>query len=90
VRLLDVLGHACAQNARVLGSYMHADVTASLLQKLHLRRWNSGNARYHSEQSLLSSRLSSKNVKITIHWTIILPMVQYECETWSLTLREGV
>ena len=30
----------------------------------------------------------SKNVKIKIYRTIILPVVLYECETWSLTLRE--
>jgi hypothetical protein len=30
----------------------------------------------------------SKNLKIKIHRTIILPIVLYGCETWSLTLRE--
>ena len=30
----------------------------------------------------------SKNLKILIHRTIILPVVLYGCETWSLTLRE--
>ena len=39
-------------------------------------------------QNLLSSRLLSKNLKIKIHRTIILPVVLYGCETWSLTLRE--
>jgi hypothetical protein len=51
-------------------------------------RLNSGNACYHSVQSLLSSRLLSKNVKIKIYKTIILPVVLYGCETWSVTLRE--
>jgi hypothetical protein len=32
--------------------------------------------------------LLSKNVKIKIYRTIILPVVLYGCETWSLTLRE--
>jgi hypothetical protein len=32
--------------------------------------------------------LLSKNVKILINSTIILPVVLYGCETWSLTLRE--
>jgi len=36
----------------------------------------------------MSSRLPSKNLKIKIHRTIILPVVLYGCETWSLTLRE--
>jgi hypothetical protein len=39
-------------------------------------------------QSLLSSRLLSKILKIRIYKTIILPVVLYGCETWSLTLRE--
>jgi hypothetical protein len=30
----------------------------------------------------------SKNIKIRIYKTIILPVVLYECETWSPTLRE--
>ena len=38
-------------------------------------------------QNLLSSRLLSKNTRITIHRTIIFPVV-FGCETWSLTLRE--
>jgi hypothetical protein len=32
----------------------------------------------------LSSRLQSKNIKIRIYKSVILPV----CETWSLTLRE--
>ena len=47
-----------------------------------------GNACYHSVQNLLFSRLLSKNLKIKIYRTIILPVVLYGCETWSLTLRE--
>jgi hypothetical protein len=49
---------------------------------------NSGSAYYHSIQNLLSSRLLSKNVKIRMYRTIILPAVLYGCGTWSLTLRE--
>jgi len=32
--------------------------------------------------------LPSKNIKIKIHETIILPVVLYGCETWSDTLRD--
>ena len=32
--------------------------------------------------------LLSKNVKIKIYITMILPVVLYGCETWSLTLRK--
>jgi len=48
----------------------------------------SGNVCYHSVQNLLSSSLLSKNLKIKIYRTIILPVVLYGCETWSLILRE--
>jgi hypothetical protein len=51
-------------------------------------RLNSGNACYHSVQSPLSSRLLSRNVKVKLHKTIILTVILYGCETWSLTLRE--
>jgi len=47
-----------------------------------------GNACYYLVQNLLSSSLLSKNLKIKIYRTIILPVVLYGCETWSLTLRE--
>jgi hypothetical protein len=39
-------------------------------------------------QNFFSSRLLSKNLKIKIYRNIILPVVLYECETWSLALRE--
>jgi hypothetical protein len=47
-----------------------------------------GSACYYSVQNLLSCRLLSKNLKIKIYRTIILPVVLYGCEVWSLTLRE--
>jgi hypothetical protein len=52
------------------------------------RRLNSGNVCYHSVQNLLSSRLLSKSLKIRMYTTIILPVILYGCETWSLTLRK--
>ena len=51
-------------------------------------RSKSGNACYHSAWNLLSSSLLSKNTKIKIHRTVILPVVLYGCETWLFTLRE--
>jgi len=47
-----------------------------------------GNACCHSLQNILSSSLLSKNLKIMIYRTVILLLVLYGCETWSLTLRE--
>jgi len=51
-------------------------------------RLSLGNVCYHSVQNLLSSRLLSKNLKIRIYRTIILPVVLYGCKSWSLTLQE--
>jgi hypothetical protein len=36
----------------------------------------------------LCSRLLSRNLKIKVYRTIIVPVVLYGCEAWSLTLRE--
>jgi hypothetical protein len=65
-------------------TYLGMTVTnQNLIQEEIKRRLNSGNACYH-----LCSRLLSKNLKIRICKTIILPVVLCGCETWSLTLRE--
>jgi hypothetical protein len=73
------------ENFRYLGktltdqNYMHEEIKSRL---------NSESACYHSVQSLLSSRLLSRNFKVKIYKTTILPVILYGCETWSLTLRE--
>jgi hypothetical protein len=41
-----------------------------------------------SVQTLVSSRLLCKDLKIKIYRIIILPVVLCGCESWSLTLRE--
>jgi hypothetical protein len=51
------------------------------------RRLSSGHTCYHSIQNLLSSLLS-RNVNVRIYKTVIMPVVLYGCETWSLTARE--
>jgi hypothetical protein len=65
--------------------YLGTTVTnQNLIQEEIKRRLNSGNACYHLVQNLLSSRLLSRNLKIRICKTIVLPVVLYG----SLTLRE--
>ncbi|PSN39817.1 hypothetical protein C0J52_18431 [Blattella germanica] len=49
---------------------------------------NSGNACYYALQRLLSSQLVSINIKLKIYKTVILPVILYGCETWTLSLRE--
>jgi hypothetical protein len=43
-------------------------------------RLNSGNACYHSVHILLSSRILSRNLKVKIHKSIVLPVILYGCE----------
>ena len=52
------------------------------------RRINMGNTCYYSLQKMLSSHLLSKKLKVNTYKTIILPVILYGCETWSLILRE--
>jgi hypothetical protein len=75
----DVAKFICLGTTLRDQNHMHEEIKSRL---------NSGNACYHSVQSLLSSRLLSRNLKVKIYKTIILPVVLYGCETWSLTLRE--
>jgi len=58
------------------------------IQEVIKSRLKLGNACYHLVQNLLSSSLLSKNLKVKIHRTIILPVVVYGCEAWLLTLKE--
>jgi hypothetical protein len=60
-------------------NYMQEEIKSGL---------NLGDASYHSVHSFLSSYLLSRNVKVKIYRTIMLPVILYCCETWPLTLRE--
>ncbi|KAJ4447973.1 hypothetical protein ANN_09983 [Periplaneta americana] len=52
------------------------------------RRINVGNLCYYSVEKLLSSSLLSKDLKVRIYKTVILPVVLYGYESWTLILRE--
>jgi hypothetical protein len=58
---------------------MHEEIKSGL---------SSMKACYRSVHSLLSSHLLSRNVKVKMHKTMILSIVLYGCESWSLTTRE--
>jgi hypothetical protein len=80
--------NSCFENVSVF-KYLGMIVSDQYLIQEEIKgRMNSGNACYHSVQSLLSSRLLPKNIKFKIYRSVILPMVLYGCETWSLMLRE--
>jgi hypothetical protein len=78
----------CFENVTQFRYFGMTIANQSLIQKPIKRRLNSGNACYHTAQNLLSSHLLSRNIKIRTCKTLILPVVLYGCETWSLTLRE--
>ena len=62
-----------------------------LLNKVYIHvkiRMISFNIVNGSRVRISSSTLLSKNVKIKIHRTIILPVVLNWCDIWSLTLRD--
>ena len=58
------------------------------IQEVIKSRLKTGNACHHLVQNILSSSLLYKNLKIKIYRIIILPVVLYGCDTWSLALRE--
>jgi hypothetical protein len=58
------------------------------IQEVIKSRLKPSNACYFSVQNVLSSIVLSNNINIKINRTIILPVVLYGCETWSLTFRE--
>jgi hypothetical protein len=69
--------------------YLETNLTnQNSIQEEIERRLKSGNVCCHSVQYLLSSSLLSKSIKSKVYRIIILPVVLYECETRSLTLRE--
>jgi hypothetical protein len=57
----------------------------NFIQEEIKRRLNSDNAWYYSIQNVLYFRQLSKNVKIRICRTVVVPVVLYGCETSSLT-----
>jgi len=48
----------------------------------------SGNVCYNSVQNLIFFQFAPERIKIKVLGTIILCVLLYECENWSLTLRE--
>ena len=43
---------------------------------------------FGAESSVIQVAVQNLKIKIRVYRTIILPVVLYGCETWSLTLRE--
>ena len=74
------------KNFKYLGSLL---TNQNPIQEEIKCRLKAGNSCYYSVQTLLSSRLLSKNFKIEIYKTIKrIASCLYGFQAWSLTLRE--
>jgi hypothetical protein len=76
---IDISSNESVEDFKYLGKTLtnQNSIQEEIKSKLKL-----GNACYYSVQNLLSSSLLSKNLKIKIYGTIILPFVLYGCEPW--------
>ncbi|KAJ4444807.1 hypothetical protein ANN_06604 [Periplaneta americana] len=91
VWLADEVFLACDLSFEEVEKFKYLGATVTNIndtQEEMKRRLNMGNACYYSVEKLLSSSLLSKSLKVRIYKTVILPVVPYGCETWTLTLRE--
>jgi hypothetical protein len=65
-------------------------IHTNLIHEKIKSRLSLGDACCHLVQNIPSSHLLLKNIKIKIYETIILPLVLYGRETWSVTLGKDI
>jgi len=82
---IDISSFEKVEELKKLGTIFTSQKSIQEEINSRLKSWK---ACYYSVQRLLSSRFMSKNLKIKICKTTILPAVMCGCETWSLTLRQ--
>ena len=75
----------------VVEQFEYSETTQMNQNSIHYEnkiRLKSGNTCCHLVQNLLSSSVLSKNIEVKIQRTVILPVVFYGYEKWSVTLRK--
>ncbi|PSN35187.1 hypothetical protein C0J52_22574 [Blattella germanica] len=83
--------HILRSNTRELGLEVNVDKTKYMVTRRNASCNANGQLMTNEEnfeERLLSSQLLSKNIKLKIYKTVILPVILYGCETWTLTLKE--
>ncbi|KAJ4428345.1 hypothetical protein ANN_24364 [Periplaneta americana] len=93
---LEVVSDPGEENCVISGKRKHNEINyrrnvnkenklKALERQFH---WEVCSSPYDRRTMWRSSSLLSKNLNVRIYKTVILPVVLYGCETWTLTLRE--
>ena len=86
--LLGVWTSSTAQSSTHGGlvEFLLSDRTNEVPDRPSRQEWEQ--TLFLTQYDVTGPSLLSKNVKVKIHRTIILPVALHGCKTWSLTLRE--
>ena len=87
--VMGIVGCTELTKAERCGGHVMYSLPQNSIREENESMLESGNACCHSVQNLVSSSLLSKNIKIKIYRTIILPVILCGCGTWTRTLRGG-
>jgi hypothetical protein len=69
------------QSFKYLGSTVNQNNT---IEEEIKEKLIAGNKAFYANQKMFQSKLPSKKSKLKLYWTLIRPIVTYECETWVL------
>jgi len=78
---IDLMYLDQVQSYKYLGSTVNSD--NSIEEEIQYRI-TLGNKAYYANQCFFKSRLVSKKSKLKLYWSIVKPIVTYDCEAWGL------